>query len=92
MLNVQLYKKRVIALLLGAAWLLCNSTLAFAQNTVTGRVTDKAGEPLVGVNVLEKGTNNGTVTSPDGLFSLNVAQGKVLEFSFVGYETIEKAV
>lgn len=92
MLKYNSTKKRVIALLLGAAWLLCNSTLAFAQNTVTGQVTDKSGEPLIGVNVVEKGTMNGTITDPAGQYAINVAQGAVLEFSFVGYETREVAV
>ncbi|MDE6491157.1 MAG: SusC/RagA family TonB-linked outer membrane protein, partial [Muribaculaceae bacterium] len=71
--------------------LLCNSALAFAQRSVSGRVTDESGEPLVGATVQEKGTSNGTMTNADGLFSLNVAQGKTLVFSYIGYITQEIA-
>ena len=66
-----------------------SSTLAFAQNRVTGVVTDKTGEPLIGVNVLEKGTTNGTVTDIDGKFTVNMPQGKTLVFSFIGFVTQE---
>ena len=52
---------------------------------VKGTVKDTAGEPLIGVSVLAKGTANGTVTDLDGKFSLTVPVGVVLEFSYVGY-------
>ncbi len=53
---------------------------------VIGRVTDASGMSLPGVNVIEKGTENGTVTDIDGNFSINVnGQESVLVFSFVGY-------
>ena len=48
--------------------LLFISTYAFAQSLVTGVVTDKSGEPLIGVNVLEKGTTNGNITDIDGKY------------------------
>src|SRR5690606_35658592 len=58
------------------------------QITVTGTVTDPAGETIPGVNILEKGTSNGTVTDLDGAYSLNVAGPEaVLVFSFVGFTT-----
>ena len=61
--------------------------LAARQNIeVSGRVTDASGMPLPGVNVVEKGTDNGTVTDIDGHFSIEIAsQQSVLVFSFVGY-------
>lgn len=63
---------------------------AFAQSTVTGRVTDEAGEPLVGTNVMIKGTTSGTMTDYNGNYSLpNVRQGAVLVFSSIGYATQE---
>ena len=43
---------------------------AFAQSAVSGKVTDQSGEPLVGVNVLVKGTTNGTMTDLDGNYQL----------------------
>jgi iron complex outermembrane receptor protein len=55
-------------------------------------VSDKAGEPLIGVNVLEKGTTNGVITDFNGQFTLNVAQGKTLVVSYVGYLTQEVTV
>ena len=69
------------------ALLLMNSTMMFAQNAVTGQVKDQTGEPLIGVSILEQGTNNGTVTDIDGNFRLNVAQGKTLNISYIGYKT-----
>lgn len=54
MLNVQLKRKRTFAQSVLFVVFLLSSTLAFAQNKVTGTVTDKSGEPLAGVNVLEK--------------------------------------
>jgi hypothetical protein len=62
-------------------------------NRVTGTVIDVNGEPVVGANVLEKGTaTNGTMTGVDGSFSLNVADNAVLQVSFVGYITQEISV
>lgn len=72
---------------------LCTTTLALAQQiTVTGVVTDASGEPLVGVSVLEKGTQNGTITGASGDYSINAGQKSVLVFSYVGYQTVESAV
>ena len=76
MLNVQSLTQRTFAQIVVFALLLLNSTLAFAQNQVNGIVTDKTGEPLIGVNVVEKGTTNGVITDFNGQFTLNVAQGK----------------
>ena len=92
MLNVQLLQKRTLAQIFIFVMILMNSTLAFAQSKVSGLVTDKAGEPLIGVNVIEMGTNNGAITNLDGRFTLEVAQGKVLQFSYIGYKTKEVTV
>ena len=73
-----------------SAALLCSCTLAYAQTrTVTGTVVDNQGEPLAGVNIVEKGTSNGTMTDIDGKYSLSVATGKTLVFSFIGYTSQE---
>jgi TonB-linked SusC/RagA family outer membrane protein len=56
---------------------------------VTGTVTDANGEPLIGVNVVEKGTTNGNITDLDGRFMLNVQNNAVLQISYVGYVTQE---
>ncbi|MDR1097567.1 MAG: TonB-dependent receptor [Tannerella sp.] len=56
---------------------------------VTGTVSDEAGELLFGVNVVRKGTANGTATDPDGNFSLEVPEGAVLTVHYIGYVTEE---
>ena len=66
---------------------------AFAQSSVSGKVTDKSGEPLVGVNVLVKGTSNGTMTDLDGNYTLsNLKPGAVLVFSSIGFAAEEITV
>lgn len=55
--------------------------------TVKGKVVDAAGEPLIGVSILVKGTTNGTVTDIDGNFTVQVPKGATLEISYIGYTT-----
>lgn len=57
------------------------------EHTVTGIVTDDAGEALIGVSVKVKGTTVGTITDFDGHFSLEAPIGSQLEFSYIGYKT-----
>ncbi len=63
--------------------------IAFAQgHTVNGIVKDAAGEPMIGVNVMVKGTTNGTITDFDGKFSIpNVSNNATLVVSYIGYLT-----
>ena len=65
---------------------------AFAQNTVTGKVVDAKGEPVVGAGVQVKGTSLGVVTDLDGLFSIKVGEDGTLVVSSIGYKTEEIAV
>ncbi|SFS76581.1 TonB-linked outer membrane protein, SusC/RagA family [Porphyromonadaceae bacterium NLAE-zl-C104] len=63
-----------------------------AQNnrkTLIGTVTDEYGEPIIGANIIEKGTTNGTVTDIDGKFNITVSDGAVLLFSYIGYKNVE---
>lgn len=63
-------------------------SLAQAQSTATGTITDAAGIPLIGVNVIVKGTVIGTATDLDGNYSLKVPEGATeLEISYTGFET-----
>ena len=62
-------------------------SVAQQQRTVKGVVTDTKGEPLLGVNVIVKGTTNGTITDLDGNFSLEVEPNAILEVSYIGYVT-----
>ncbi len=66
--------------------------ITFAQEkTISGTVTDEGG-PLPGVNVIVKGTSNGTQTDFDGNYTIKATTGSVLVFSYVGMETKEKTV
>lgn len=68
-------------------------TCAMAQDkTVSGRITAQGGDALPGVNVLVKGTTNGTTTDADGNFRITVSSGDILVFSFIGYQTQEVSV
>ena len=66
--------------------------VAVAQQTVSGSVTDESGIPLPGATVIVKGTSNGTATDFDGNYSISVGPNAVLEFSFIGYQTVEVTV
>lgn len=56
---------------------------------VTGRVTTVEGEPMAGVNVVVKGTSNGTSTDFDGLYVIHAEQNDIVVFSFIGYTSVE---
>lgn len=55
------------------------------KKIVTGRVTDAAGEPIIGANVLDSKTKKGTITDMDGKFSLAIEDNSMLTVSFIGY-------
>ena len=55
------------------------------SRTITGTIVDAKGETIIGANIIEKGTSNGTITDYDGNFSLNVANNAVLRISYIGY-------
>lgn len=63
------------------------STLQQSQRMLSGTVIDAVtGESLIGVSIVVKGTQGGTVTDLEGNFSLEVSEGSILEFSYIGYE------
>lgn len=65
-------------------------TVLLEADPVSGKVTDENGKPLQGVNVLERGTTNGTQTDANGNFTLNTSSpNAVLEISYVGYDNLE---
>ena len=67
--------------LIGISW-------AYTQEkTVTGNVTDQTGIPLPGVNILVAGTTNGTQTDFDGNYAIQVSEGDILMFSYIGQKT-----
>ena len=59
------------------------------QMAVKGHVKDTTGEPVIGANVIVKGTTTGTITDFDGNFTLNTAKDAILSISFVGYKPAE---
>lgn len=63
-----------------------------SSKKITGKVVDQSGDPIIGANVVEKGTTNGSVTDIDGNFTLSVAPNSTLTFSFIGYATAEMSV
>ncbi len=71
--------------------LLVSGMLMAQETTISGTVLDDQG-PLPGVNIVEKGTVNGTTTDFDGNYSISVAADAVLVFSYIGYESKEVAV
>lgn len=78
------------ALLLMFVAVLFTSFGAYAQRVVSGTISDEAGSTLPGVNVLVKGTTNGTTSDLDGKYRLSVPEdGGTLIFRFVGFETQE---
>lgn len=87
--RLQLLKRVYSTFLLS---MLC--VLAFAQGKqITGIIKDSAGEPMIGVNVLVKGTTNGTITDFDGKFVIqDVKDSDVLTVTYVGYVSQSIAV
>lgn len=67
-------------------------TTASETKKISGIVKDERGEPVIGANVVVKGTTNGTVTDMDGKYTLEVPVGGVLQISYIGYNTQEVRV
>lgn len=80
------FYRMVLFLLLG----LFTSVIAYSQQiSVKGIVKDQIGEPVIGANVLVRGTTNGVITNVNGEFVLSASKSDVLVVSFVGYTTQE---
>lgn len=63
------------------------------QLIITGKVLDAQGRPLIGVNILEKGTSNGVATDSNGSFSLKInSSSAVLVFSYMGFSTVQRTI
>ena len=82
---VQKTMRRGMRRVLFSSALLLVSSLTFAQSKVSGTVKDANGEPLIGVSVVEEGTNNGAVTDMNGNYTLNVKPGAKLKLSYIGF-------
>ena len=73
--NIMLMKKEVPSNLIAQQ----------GKRKITGTVIDASGVPVIGANIMEKGTTNGTITDLDGKFTLEVAEGATLQVSYIGY-------
>lgn len=71
--------------------ILLNVSFIFAQKQVSGVVKDNTGNVLPGVNIVEKGTQNGVSTDMDGMYTIKVKEGATLVFSYVGFSKLERA-
>ena len=68
------------------------SVSQIVEKKITGVVYDEAGLPVIGANILEKGTTNGTITDMDGNFTLTVSDNATLLVSYIGYNQQEISV
>ena len=75
-----------------AAFLLAAIFTAEAQHQVSGKVTAPNGDPIVGAIVKEEGSSRGTVTDPDGHYTLATKRNATLSYSYINYETVRQAV
>ncbi|WP_276366053.1 TonB-dependent receptor [Chryseolinea sp. H1M3-3] len=85
----KLYKRLSLSL---ALLLMLTSVVLAQENVVTGTVLDETGAGMPGVNVLVKGTTQGTVTNAEGKYSISAQSDATLVFTFVGYKTSEVSV
>jgi TonB-dependent starch-binding outer membrane protein SusC len=73
-------------------WMMLVTSFAFAQNRVTGKISDGGGNGVPGATVLVKGTNNGTTSDASGNYGINAAANSTLVISSIGFKTQEVAV
>lgn len=82
--------RRLHVILLFFSFLVFATTLSYAQHTVSGVVKDTSGEPIIGADVVEKGTTNGSITDVDGKFSFTMTKSTAtLIVSYIGYESLD---
>lgn len=62
-----------------------NPNVQQKKNVVKGKILDAAGQPVIGANIVEKGTTNGTISDMDGNFTISVEESAVLEVSYIGF-------
>ncbi len=81
-------RKLIVCLLVAVGTAVCFPVMA-APEQINGRVVDINGEPLIGANVTEQGTTNGTITDFDGIFIISVEKNATLIVSYIGYKDQE---
>ena len=93
-MNIKFFLLKCSKALAFASLMFC-ATFAYAQQgTVKGKVVDDDGVPIAGASVMQKGTTNGGYTDVDGNYEISVNNMKsgVLQFTFVGFNTVEETV
>lgn len=78
------------SIILSPKEMLMSAVVQQSIKNISGTITDSNGEPIIGANVLEKGSTNGTVTDINGKFSLSVPNKSTLVISYIGY--VSKAI
>lgn len=81
------YKVLEKSIILSHKEVLSEATIQQSIKNISGTITDSKGEPIIGANVIEKGSTNGTITDIDGKFSLSVPNKAILVISYIGYVT-----
>lgn len=71
----------------GSAFAFPSGSITQQKKPVSGKVIDQSGEAIIGANIVEEGTTNGTVTNYDGNFTLQVADNSTLHVSYIGYHS-----
>ena len=84
------YKVLDKSIILSPKEMLISAVAQQSIKTISGTITDSNGEPIIGANVLEKGSTNGTITDINGKFSLSVPDKSTLIISYIGY--VSKAI
>lgn len=85
-MNVKNYFMLLALLLFSTASVLAQ------QKTISGTVSDTSGLPLPGVNIIVKGTTNGTLTDFDGNYTITASLGDILAFTYLGLKTVEQTI
>jgi len=78
--------------LLALALLLFGATAVIGQQSISGKVTDRDGDALIGASIMVKGTTIGTVSDIDGNFKVSATGDAILVVSYTGFATLEEAV
>lgn len=83
MKNIKEYEKSFILFV----FLLCSIVVVAQKKSITGIITDTAGEAVIGASIVEVGTTNGTVSDVDGNFTLSVSDNASIQVSFIGFSS-----
>ncbi|MDR0844418.1 MAG: carboxypeptidase-like regulatory domain-containing protein, partial [Tannerella sp.] len=83
--------RTILRKILLIVWICTSTVVLFAQTgqKITGIISDVNGEPIIGANIIEKGTTNGAISDMDGKFNLQVFSGSTVVITYVGFQQQE---